>query len=185
MNLEYEFTLKDDLDAMQTFREWSFNRLFVKWIIWGGALFLFLDSAYLIFWGINNPLEPESIGVIAIASLFLIGGILFFYVMQPEVVQSSWIRRATQKQWQAYYERREERIIILTEQEFIFKTSDSEIAWSWQALKLCYEGNRGFMLTFFSGHSRCISKRVFVNQLQIDNFKYLVQEYQSAAKRNE
>ncbi|MEM8675864.1 MAG: hypothetical protein AAGF83_18620 [Cyanobacteria bacterium P01_G01_bin.67] len=41
------------------------------------------------------------------------------------------------------------------------------------------------MLAFFSGHNRYISKRVFSDRSEIEQFKNLVQEYQKQTKIND
>lgn len=183
MNIKYEITLQDDLDAKQTYNEWNFNRPWLKWIaIRGFPIFLCLSSLFYILLGIYNSNDPYSTLSIVIGIFFLIIGIIFPLFMKPEIAQSNLNRRSLQKKWNQYYSQKNKRNIVLTETEFIFKTSHSEMAWSWQVLKSFYEGTRGFKFDFFSGHTRYIPKRVFANQVQIENFKQLVQQYKDKSK---
>ncbi|MEM7759753.1 MAG: hypothetical protein AAF298_16735 [Cyanobacteria bacterium P01_A01_bin.40] len=184
MNLDYEVTLQDDLDAMQTFQEWSLDQPGVKWIFHRGILFILLFGSGLLLWGITNRSDPDAIALIISGSLCLVSGIFLLLIRQPQIVQL--LNRGTnQRQWGEYYAQGDLRKIRLTETEFMFNTSDSELAWSWQALKFCHEGSKGFMLAFFSGHNRYISKRVFADRSEIEQFKNLILEYQKQAKVNE
>ncbi|MEM9507978.1 MAG: hypothetical protein AAGA16_09860 [Cyanobacteria bacterium P01_E01_bin.35] len=184
MNLDYEVTLQDDLDAMQTYQEWSLNQPGVKLIFHGGILFILLFGSGLLLWGVTNRIDPDAIVLIVSGSLCLASGIFLLLIRQPQIVQllNRW---TNQRQWRKYYAQGDRRQIRLTETEFMFNTSDSELAWSWQTLKFCHEGSQGFMLAFFSGHNRYISKRVFSDRSEIEQFKNLVQEYQKQTKIND
>lgn len=185
MNLEYEMTIEHDLDSQAT--DWEIGQesklLFITFRYF--PHFLCVVFIGIIVLGFFEPVKSDDQYLLFGTGCFgLILSIVLLVIWENIDLLSSLQRKDLQKKFGDYYKQKSKRQIKLTEQEFIFKTPDAEIAWSWQALKSLKEGTKGFRLEFFSGHSRFISKRVFVDQQQIDNFKLLVQQYQSKSAKN-
>ena len=181
MKIEYEITVQDDLDAEQTYREWKFSQALSKWIFRGFVAYMCIVSFYVIQTIITNFSEPESVYIFWLGLFNLVVGILCLYVINPKFIQSQWNKQATAKGYEEYYLQRNTRSIIITEQEFIFTTQNSEEAWKWQALNYLYEGTNGFMLSFFSGQNIFVSKRGFTERSQIAEFKSLIELYSDGA----
>lgn len=149
MKIDYEITVRDDLNAEQTYREWKFDQPLYKWIFRGFIVYLCVVSFYVVRAVITNFSEAESIYIFWLGLFNLVGGILYFYFVNPQTIQSFWYKKATDKKHKEYYHKQNHRSITITEQEFIFATQNYEQAWKWLALKYIYEGTNGFMLSFF------------------------------------
>ncbi|MGL5832622.1 MAG: YcxB family protein [Waterburya sp.] len=184
MNLEYELTIEHDLDSQAT--DWEIilesKLLFLPYRYF--PHFLCVMSIGFIVWGFFEPVKSDQYLLFGTGCFGLIIGIVLLVFWEKSGQPSSLKRKDLQKRFGDYYEQKSKRQITLTEQELIFKTSDAEIAWSWQALKSLKEGSNGFRLDFFSGHTRFVPKRAFVDQQQIDDFQHLIKQYQSETASN-
>ena len=181
--LTYELTVEDDLNAKYT-----------NWVTWleSGKVLVFparyfplllcIFSIGLIIWGFLEPPGEDRTYLLYGGGFCLFVSILCFFLYRPKNVLSSFNRRDIQQEHQKYYRQQKQRRIVLTAEEFIFKTSNSEIAWSWQALKLWKEADKGFEFHFYSGHKRFIPKRAFTDKQQLNEFRYLIEQYQHIAE---
>ncbi len=104
-------------------------------------------------------------------------GILLFWFFQPSRGRYLLNKRDITKTWNNSDRQSDYRLISITPKNFSFKATNSELIWQWQALKDFYEGSQGFEIVFYSGHRRCISKRVFQDDTEINTFKKLIAEY--------
>lgn len=184
MNLEYEVKVEYDLDSQATNWEIMLESkiLFVPYRYF--PHFLCVMSISFIIWGFFEPVKSDQYLLFGSGCFLLIISIVLLIFWEKIAQPSSLKRKDLQKRFGDYYEQKSQRQITLTEQEFIFKTSDAEIAWSWQALKSFKEGSNGFRIDFFSGHSRFIPKRAFADQQQMDDFQLLIKQYQSRFANN-
>ena len=136
-----------------------------------------------IIWSYFEPSEYNRSILFTSGILSLFSGLVLPFLYKLN--KTSWAQKSLQKENSDYYARRDKRNIILTEREFIFQTSDSEMAWSWETVRSCQEAENAFILDFYSGHRRSIAKRIFTDPQQIDSFKLLIQQYRDLAKSNE
>lgn len=182
IDLDYKLTYQDNLDNLETSNEYSFNRPWVKWlIIRGGTVFLVLIGLIFIIDGIIEYNDPDAKLIIILGISSLILGCIFLLVSRPELAQSNLNRRNMQKQWSKKPKQEEYRNITITETEFIFKTEFSELAWKWQAFEKFFEGNKGFLVWFFSGDCLYIPKRIFNDLEKIDSFKNTLKQHYNSA----
>ena len=186
MNIEYEVTVEDDLNARYT-----------NWVLWlkFGKL-LFIPSRYFpvflctmsigfIIWGLLTQVPEDRYALLSVGSFCFLVSILVFFLYKPQNALSSFNRKEIEKEHKNYLPHQEQRNIILTAEELIFKTANSETAWSWQALKSYREEEHGFEFYFFSGHKRFVPKRVFADEQQLNDFKHLIDRYKTTAKKDE
>ena len=189
MNLEYEVTIEDDLDAQYTDWELSLQKgKVLRYVFVGYFLFIWVFGAGCIIWGFFEPVESDSYLLFGMGIFILIIGTILFVLLvsyKPNSLLYSFNRKSLQKQYGDYYAHKNRRNIILTETELIFKTSNSTMAWSWQGVKSFDEGSLGFRLRFFSGHTRFVSKKRFADRCQSDNFKSLVEQHINRVRTNE
>lgn len=180
MNIEYEVTVEDDLNAQQT--DWELRVKKGK-ILFVPLCYLPIYSAIIgvgsVVLGFFESAQYDRYALYTLGGLYLVSSLVLFLVFRLQDKKSPFARRQLLKRHGNYYAQRERRNIILTEREFIFKTSNSEMAWSWQALKSFREGENAFVLDFCSGHRRFISKRAFTVE-QLNDFKLLVRKYQDS-----
>ena len=78
------------------------------------------------------------------------------------------------KEWDKKSNLEESRNITITEKEFIFKTENSETAWTLKGIKSFFEGNKGFSVWFYGGQQRYIPKRIFTNLENLNQFKSIL-----------
>ena len=181
--LTYELTIEDDLNAKYT-----------NWLLWlqSGKVIVFparyfpllvcISSIGLIVWGFLEPPGEDRTYLFSGGGFGFFISILLFFLYRPKTALSSFNRRDIKQEHGKYSHQQRQRTIVLTAEEFIFKTSNSEIAWSWQALKLWKEAEKGFEFYFYSGHKRFIPKRAFTDQQELDEFRYLIEQYQQMTK---
>lgn len=187
MNIEYEVTIEDDLDARYTAWELFLQKGKVLRYVRVSyfPFFTLVFGAGCIIWGFFEPVESDSYLLFGTGIFILIVSIVLFVIYKPNSPLLSLNRKSLQKEYGDYYANKNRRSIILTETELIFKTSNSTMAWSWQGLKSFDEGSLGFRFTFFSGHKRFVSKKRFADRCQSDNFKSLVEQHINRVRSNE
>ena len=174
MQIKYDLTLEDDLNASQTSWEYFFYQ--------GNIIFLptryFAPTISIVFiiWGILTE-NPDDADLLIPSGIFLlILGLLLWWFYQPKnmlTINRSQITKA----WNNGNRQSDYRLISITPDNFSFKATNSELIWQWQALKDFYEGSQGFEMVFYSGHRRCISKRIFKDDVEMNVFKKLIAEY--------
>lgn len=177
MQIKYNLTLQDDLDASRTSWEYFFyqgNIFLIPARYFASSICLF--SVVLIIWGVCTESSDDAGTLIGTGTGFLVVGLLLWWFYQPQNMASI-NRGQITKAWNKSDRRLDYRLISISPENFSFKTANSELIWQWQALKDFYEGSQGFELSFYSGHRRCISKRVFKEDNEIDTFKNLIAEY--------
>ena len=171
INIDYKITFQDDLDANETICEYIFNRPWFKWLmIRGITLFFILTGLYFIFFDTVEFAILSAKWELAIGLFFILFGATFAWLMRPEMAQSFLTRREMKRKWSKKNNLEEFRKIALTETEFIFNTKHSKTVWTKKAVNRLFEGSKGFMLWFHSGHQRYIPKRIFDKDRELEQF---------------
>ena len=180
MNIEYEFTVEDDLDARYT-----------NWILWlkkGKLLFfparyfpllILVMSIAFIVWGLLTQVKEDQYLLIGSGIFLFFVGILLFYLYKPKNFLSSLSRKGLEKEYYKYFASKEQRNLCLTAEKFIFKTNYSEMAWNWKAFKSYEEEKKGFNFSFYSGHKIFIPKKAFASKEQLNDFRHLIEQHKS------
>lgn len=178
INIDYTITFQDDLDANETSNEYSFNRPWVKWGIFRGlSLIMFLDGLYLVVLGIIESSDPESNLTIGLGLFCIVVGIIFPLLMRPKIAQYFWARRYLKIQSKKQFSQEKIRNIYISETELIFKTEYSETAWTWKAVAKFFEGNKGFIIWFYSGHTKYIPKKIWSDIEGVKQFTNILEKH--------
>ena len=137
MHLEYQITFKDDLDCNEVNTEYQFKKTWLKYfyhpIPWLSLSFLCL------VWGMMETAEEDKYALYVASFLSLFCLILWRFLINPKNAQSYLARRTMQNKWKQKLSQKENRIITITDEEFIFKTDNSELAWKWRLFQDFFE----------------------------------------------
>jgi|GEM_PF-4227403 len=129
MNIEYEVTVDDDINAIYT--NW------LRWLKEGKIafiparyfpVFICVMSVSLIIWGLFETVREDRYVLFFGGGFLLFISILLFFLYKPKSALSSFSRREIEKEHKKYSPNQEQRNLVLTAEEFIVKTGFSETA---------------------------------------------------------
>ncbi|MGD1918909.1 MAG: hypothetical protein ACFCAD_08450, partial [Pleurocapsa sp.] len=166
------------LENQETYREWSFNQSWFRWVFrFGLTVFFIVYGLYMIAAGITDNTVPDSTLaiVIGIVSILLSG---LFYLIFSYKFLLRFYNKNIEKQWKKENKQEEGRRIATSTQGFTFATEFTELSWTWKSLKAYFEGEKGFLLWFFNLDSPLyIPNRVFIGTEEIIELKNLLKQY--------
>ena len=175
MQLKYELTLQDDLDASRTSWEYTLDKENILFLPIANKHFptvcLLLGTALTICGMIIKAPSDEG-ELIGVGIVFLVLSPILFWLWQPNrgsnLVNTPQIKKA----WANKEKEADSRLITIAPEHFIVKTSHSEMIWQWQALKDIYEGSQGFALFFIgASHLNIYYRYSNIYFIQIDALK--------------
>ncbi|MGD1918352.1 MAG: hypothetical protein ACFCAD_05365 [Pleurocapsa sp.] len=81
MEVKYNLTLQDTLENQETYREWSFNQSWFRWVFrFGLTVFFIVYGLYMIAAGIIDKTDPDSTLAIVIGIIFILLSGLFYLI---------------------------------------------------------------------------------------------------------
>ena len=185
MNLEYKISLEYDCDRLRAYWENTLKEVKIVFIpLRYFPAYLCLGSVSLIIWGILEQNAEDSNILIGTGIFTSSISILLFFFYRPQQTKflSSIQNKNLQKQWSEYYRQNYKVNIILTPQEFILKTNESEKALTWKAFKSLKEYSTGFIIEFCNGYRKFIPKSVFKESRELNDFKQYIDQVSNKTK---
>ena len=179
LNIDYKVNCQDDIDAQQTDTEYRFNQGWGKWIIIGIKVGSIIFGGYCIIDGIIERNDPNIGWLVFGAIISMISLMTWSYISNPKSAQSNFMSNGVKQRWDKKDKSEEYRNIILTETEIIFKTETSESSWKWKAVKKYFEGEKSFIIWFYSDEYISIPKRIFTTYEILNGFKNILAKYTS------
>ena len=175
MEIEYNFTLQDDIDNWLIFNEWSNNQPFIKWTIRVIIISLILLGFYYFIIGIIDENNLKKILGIIGGIFSIISGLFFYKILNPEYLLKLGHEKEIAEEWKNKSRQEEPHKIIINSEEFTLATEFIELSWTWQAFKTYFEGKKSFLLWFYdSDIPYYIPKRIFINPDKTNDFKKIL-----------
>lgn len=176
INLDYQITFQDDLDANETNAEYKLSLSWFKWILRGLSLLIILSGLGIAIATIEESQNlNDALLLIGLSILFIVIGLSVPWLTKPSQARSFFNRREIEKRWIKKAGLAEFRNLTLTETELILKTQFSETVYQRNCSKVFFEGKKGLVVRFYGGQNRYIPKRIFENRQQIEKLKNFCQ----------
>ncbi|WP_404784679.1 YcxB family protein [Altericista sp. CCNU0014] len=192
---DYQITLPEYIDGGQAINK---ARLANPWMLWGvsrGVPILGLLTAFFSFWigifalnhpsgtGIDNQLlvwmqfdrlsGNDAATYIALGCISLVASIVNSVCLHPSVFMRGQ-RKSCERTWQKNPLMGERRTLTATEIELSLNSKSLQITWEWAALNRVIESQMVFIVYWFTGESKMISKQCFASEDELDRFRDLV-----------
>jgi YcxB-like protein len=198
IQLDYQITLPEYIDGGQTIHR---AKLTNPWILWGFfrglPVFLLLSAVLSLCMGIfalnhpsgaevNNPLlvwmgfdqlsGDDATTYIVIGCVGLLISIIFPVLARPNVIVHMG-RTNYEQTWEKNPLMGECRTLTTTEAGLDLKSESFQITCEWATLTRVVESQMVFILYWFTGEAKMISKQCFTSEDALNQFRELVQKH--------
>lgn len=196
IQLDYQITLPEYIDGGQTVHRAKLANPWVLWSLFRGLPVFGVLSAFLSLWmgifalnypsgtEINNPLlvwmgfdqlsGDDATTYIVLGCMGLLAAIIFPVFIRPNFLVRQ--TRSYEQTWQKNPLMGECRTLTATEIGLNLKSESFQITCEWSTLTRVVESRMVFMLYWFTGESKMISKQCFTSEDALNQFRELVRQ---------
>jgi YcxB-like protein len=197
IQLNYQITLPEYIDGSQSIHRAKLTNPWVLWGLFRALPVLGLLSAFTMLWtGIfvlnhpsgtvsNNPIlvwmefdrlsRNDAITYVVIGCLSLLASISFPTFLRPTLIVQAQTKKYEQT-WQKNPLMGECRTLTVTKSGLSLTSESFQISCEWATLTRVVESQMVFMLYWFTGEMKMISKQCFTSEDALNQFRELVQQ---------
>jgi YcxB-like protein len=197
IQLDYQIALPEYIDGNQAMYRANLTRSWVIWLFRGLPVLTLLSALPMLWTGIfvlnhpsgavsNNPIlvwmefdqlsRNDAITYVVLGCLGLLASIGFPIFLRPNFMVQAQTKNYEQT-WQKNPLMGELRTLTATEIELSLKSESLQITLEWATLTRVVESQMVFVLYWFTGEGKMVSKQCFTGEDALNQFRELVRQH--------